>query len=168
MVVEVKLGAAGEVSDFDEAKKAQIGDSTKQAAGLASTNGVVTEVLVAAASVAITVTFTIPDGTISGSVSNAPVTASGVLAALQSTMGTTAQSSSLLSITVVSVSFKEVTNGQSASKGDGGGKGGGGDGGMNTGIIAGAAVGGVVLLVGIAAVVWWWNKPKVLKGGYNV
>ena len=83
-------------------------------------------------------------------------------------MGTTAQSSSLLSITVVSVSFKEVTNGQPASKGDGGGKGGGGDGGMNTGIIAGAAVGGVVLLVGIAAVVWWWNKPKVLKGGYNV
>ena len=174
VIVEVKLGAEGEVSDYDEVKKAQIGDAAKQAAGLANTNGVITEVLVTAASVAITITFTIPDGTTSGSGSNAPVTASGVLAALESTMGTSAQSSSLLSITVVSVSFQEVTSGQSDDDGADDDSGGGG-GGMNTGIIAGAAVGGVVLLLGIAAGVWWWTqqspqhkKPLSVKNGCKV
>jgi hypothetical protein len=83
---------------------------------------------VAAASVLISVTLTIPDGSTAGGGAGTPVDASSAMAALNASMGTAAQASALLNVSVVTVTiFEVVASGQAGGDGGGGGGGGGDD-----------------------------------------
>jgi len=135
----------------------------KREAGLANAAGVTADVDVTAASVNIMVTLTIPDGSTDGAGSE--VNASSTLVALNATMGTAAQASTLLNITVLSVNFLQVFSNQAP------GGGGDNDGSKDTFLLGldmitffAIFIGGLAaLLLCIIAVACYRNRHQALK-----
>ena len=122
------MTASGSVSDFDEAKKTSLRTSIAVAGSVDASAVTVT---VAAASVLITATIAVPAST----------TAAAVQTSLSSTLGTAADASAALGVTIESaptVALVEAEDSTSESSGDG----------VPVAAIIGAAVGALVLLVG--------------------
>ena len=143
------LTAAGSVSDYEDTSSLQQNVAT--AAGV-DTSLVTIEV--SAASVIITATIAVPAST----------TAAAVQTSLSSTLGTAADASAALGVTIESaptVALVEAEDSTSESSGDG----------VPVAAIIGAAVGALVLLVGtllgVGAYRGWWvpaQKNIVLAG----
>ena len=130
------LTAAGEVADYDETRKGHLGTAVKDAAGLGQAHGVAATVDVVPASVKINVQLSIPDGTGSG--------ADAAVASLNAALGTPAQATALLNVTVMSVLITDTSGITGDADGGGGAT-------PLPLVIATATVGAAVLLGGALA-----------------
>lgn len=134
----VTVEAAGDVSDFDVARKEQIAADLAASAGVDAAR---VRVRVEPASVLITLTILVDPS----------ASASAVQAAVTQAMGTPLQASMLLGLTVQSVAVTTTSD-----DGSDGGDGGGGESGLDLGLVIGVAAGLAAvagLAVGVACVV---------------